>query len=198
MPTLPNVFIAKNFLQSDVCRELRIEAEKCVALPAQVTKATSRVDVKMRQTSRLSFSAATEDLINNLFRQLKPQLEEYYDVKLYGFEKFQLLLYCAGDFYKRHADRNDKPESPHYIKARRISVVLFLGNEDQADGPDSYTGGTLVVWDDSLDTPVRIEGEAGKLIAFPSDLVHEVEPVTSGKRYSIVNWFFESSSGVVN
>jgi predicted 2-oxoglutarate/Fe(II)-dependent dioxygenase YbiX len=191
MPTLPKVFIAKNFLESNICRELRVEAEKCVALPAQVTKATSRVDVNMRQTSRLSFSSATEVRINNLFRQLKPHLEEHYDVKLSGFEKFQFLLYGAGDFYKRHADRNDKPESPHFIKARRISLVLFLGNQDQTNDPDSYTGGTLVVWDDSLETPFRIEGEAGKLIAFPSDLVHEVEPVTSGKRYSIVNWFFE-------
>jgi predicted 2-oxoglutarate/Fe(II)-dependent dioxygenase YbiX len=191
MPILPNLFIAKNFLEPDVCRELRVEAEKCVALPAQVTKATSRVDVNMRQTSRLSFSTATEERINNLFHQLQPQLQDFFDVKLSGFEKFQFLLYCAGDFYKRHADRNDKPESPNYIKARRISIVLFLGNEDQTNSPDSYTGGTLVVWADSPETPLRVEGEVGKLIAFPSDLVHEVEPITSGKRYSIVNWFYE-------
>jgi predicted 2-oxoglutarate/Fe(II)-dependent dioxygenase YbiX len=191
-PLLPNLFIAKNFLDTDVCRELRAQAEQSVAAPAQVTKATGRVDVSMRQTSRLSFSTETEEFINVYFRRLKPQLEKYYDIQLSGFEKFQFLLYSKGDFYKRHADRNDKPESPDYIKARRISVVVFLSNESQTNKPDSYTGGTLVVWNnDPQKTPLRIEGEVGKLIAFPSDLMHEVEPVQSGKRYSIVNWFFE-------
>ena len=191
-PLPPNLFIAKNFLDIDVCRELRAQAEQSVAAPAQVTKATGRVDVSMRQTSRLSFSVETEELINAYFRRLKPQLEKYYAVQLTGFEKFQFLLYSKGDFYKRHADRNDKPESPDYIKARRISVVIFLSTENQTNKPDNYTGGTLVVWNsDPQKTPLRIEGEVGKLIAFPSDLMHEVEPVQSGKRYSIVNWFFE-------
>jgi predicted 2-oxoglutarate/Fe(II)-dependent dioxygenase YbiX len=193
-PPPANLFIAQNFLDIDVCRELRAEAEQSVTAPAEVTKTTGRVDISMRQTSRLSFSADTEELINAYLRQLKPQLEKYYDVQLSGFEKFQFLLYCKGDFYKRHADRNDKPESPDYIKARRISVVVFLSNENQTEQPDSYTGGTLVVWNSGIQkTPLRIEGEVGKLIAFPSDLMHEVEPVRSGKRYSIVNWFFEES-----
>ena len=191
-PLSPNLFIAKNFLDIEVCRELRARAEQSEAAPAQVTKATGRIDVSMRQTSRLSFSSDTEELINAYFRRLKSQLDKYYDVQLSGFEKFQFLLYCKGDFYKRHADRNDKPESPDYIKARRISVVIFLSNQNQTSEPDSYTGGTLAVWNSgSTTTPMKIEGEVGKLIAFPSDLVHEVEPVQSGKRYSIVNWFFE-------
>ena len=146
----------------------------------------------MRQTTRLVVTNETEESINVYFRQLQPQLETVYDLQLSGFEKFQFLLYGKGDFYKRHSDRNDKPESPSYIKARRISVVIFVSNENQDNHPDSYTGGSLVVWDsDRHKTPIRIHGEIGKLIAFPSNLAHEVEPILTGKRYSIVNWFFE-------
>ena len=192
MPTIPNVFIDKNFLDIDVCRELIAQAEQSVAVPAQVTKTTGRVDVTMRQTSRLLYSSQTEELINSHLRHLQPQLERHFDVQLSGFEKFQFLLYREGDFYRRHADRNDKPESPDYIKARRISIVIFLSNQSQEEQPNSYSGGTFVVWNNNLlKTRLKIEGEVGKLIAFRSDLVHEVEPVKSGKRYSIVNWFFK-------
>lgn len=192
MPSTPNLFIDKNFLDIDVCRELRTQAEQTVGVPAQVTKTTGRVDVTMRQTSRLSYSTQTEELIDSHLRHLQPQLENYFDVQLSGFEKFQFLLYRTGDFYKPHADRNNKPESPDYIKARRISIVIFLSNQSREEQPDHHSGGTFVVWNSNLQkTPVRIEGEVGKIIAFPSDLVHEVEPVRSGKRYSIVNWFYE-------
>lgn len=191
MPTIPYLFIDKNFLDTDVCLELRAQAEQTVGVPAQVTKTTGRVDVTMRQTSRLNCSTQTEELINSHLRHLQPQLENYFDVQLRGFEKFQFLLYRKGDFYKAHADRNDKPESPDYIKARLISIVIFLSRQSLKEQPDSYSGGTFVIWNSNLrKTQVRIEGEVGKIIAFPSDLVHEVEPVKSGKRYSIVNWFF--------
>lgn len=192
MPTIPYLFIDKNFLDIDLCRKLRAQAEQSAGVPAQVTKSTGRVDVTMRQTSRLSFSTQTEELINSHLRQLQPQLEKYFDVRLSGFEKLQFLRYRQGDFYKPHADRNDKPESPDYIKARRISIVIFLNSQSRKDQPDSYSGGTFVVWNSNLlRTPMRMEGEVGKLIAFPSNLVHEVEPVKTGERYSIVNWFFE-------
>jgi SM-20-related protein len=32
-------------------------------------------------------------------------------------------------------------------------------------------------------------GEPGLLVAFRSDVLHEVEAVTHGERYSIVSWF---------
>ena len=70
--------------------------------------------------------------------------------------------------------------------------MLFLNNESQEDQPDSYTGGTLVIWNcGNPQKPVlRVEGETGKVTAFPSDLMHQIEAVRSGERYSIVNWFF--------
>jgi SM-20-related protein len=35
-----------------------------------------------------------------------------------------------------------------------------------------------------------VEGEEGLLIAFRSDLLHEVTPVTHGERYTLVSWFY--------
>jgi predicted 2-oxoglutarate/Fe(II)-dependent dioxygenase YbiX len=187
-----DVFSAANFVDARVCNELIAEAKTSASFPAQVTKSKGRVDVDMRRTSRLIVSDQTAQRIAAYFQELKPQLETYYDLSLSGFEKFQFLLYRKGDFYKRHADKNDKTDSPAYIRARRISVVIFLNHEGQHDEPDSYTGGGLVIWtgQDPQKIPSRIEGEIGKVIAFPSELMHEVEMVKSGERYSIVNWFF--------
>jgi SM-20-related protein len=102
---------------------------------------------------------------------------------LSGVESFQFLLYREGDFYKRHADKNDRIDTPDYIKARRVSIVIFLDDETI-----SYTGGTLAVWGPA--GPIRVKGETGKVVAFRSELMHEVEPVQSGERYSIVSWYF--------
>jgi SM-20-related protein len=188
---LLDVFSINNFIDPHVCDELRAAAKQSVSVPAQVTKSKGRVDIEMRRTRRLNVLPQTEQ-IEAYFQELKPQLETYYDIRLSGFEKLQFLLYREGDFYKRHADKNDKVDSPAYIKARCISVVIFLNDEGQRGQLDSYTGGTLVLWNhrDSQSIGLRVKGETGKVIAFPSDLIHEVEPVQSGERYSIVNWFF--------
>jgi len=41
----------------------------------------------------------------------------------------------------------------------------------------------------SGDSRVVVRGEAGTLVAFPSETTHEVTPVTSGERFSIASWY---------
>ena len=137
----------------------------------------------MRRTSRLFISPEKEQQITGYLQELKPRLENHFHVRLSGVESFQFLLYREGDFYKRHADKNDRADTPAYIKARRVSIVIFLNDETVG-----YSGGTLRVW--SLSGPNRVQGQTGKAVAFPSEMKHEVEPVQSGERYSIVSWYF--------
>ena len=179
----PDVFIATNFIDPEVCADLVADAKRSSAVPAKVTKAQGRVDLEMRRTSRLFVSAEKEQQINRYLQELKPQLETHFQITLPGVESFQFLLYREGDFYKRHADKNDRPDTPAYIKARQVSIVIFMDDETV-----SYTGGTLAIW--NLEGPIRVQGETGKVVAFRSELMHEVEPVESGERYSIVSWYF--------
>jgi predicted 2-oxoglutarate/Fe(II)-dependent dioxygenase YbiX len=179
----PDVFITANFIEPAVCADLIAEAKGSSPVAAQVTKGKGRVDLDMRRTSRLFVSAEQEQQINRYLQELKPKLEAHFQTPLSGVESFQFLLYREGDFYKRHADRNDRAETPAYIKARRVSIVVFMNTETIG-----YTGGTLKIW--NLSGPIRVPGEAGKVVAFQSELMHEVEPVRSGERYSIVSWYF--------
>ena len=179
----PDVFITANFIDTVVCADFIADARQSSAVPAKVTKAEGRVDLDMRRTSRLFVSAEKEQQINRYLQELKPRLETHFQIQLTGVESFQFLLYREGDFYKRHADKNERVDTPDYIKARQVSIVIFLSDETIG-----YTGGTLTVW--SLAGPIRVQGEAGKAVAFRSELMHEVEPVQSGERYSIVSWYF--------
>jgi predicted 2-oxoglutarate/Fe(II)-dependent dioxygenase YbiX len=179
----PDVFITANFIEPAVCADLIADAKRSSAIPAQVTKAHGRVDRDMRRTSRLFVSAEKEQQINRYLQELKPRLETHFQIPLVGVESFQFLLYREGDFYKRHADKNDRPDTPAYIKARRVSIVIFMDDETV-----SYTGGTLTIW--TLAGPIRVQGETGKVVAFLSELMHQVEPVESGERNSIVSWYF--------
>ena len=55
-----------------------------------------------------------------------------------------------------------------------LSCTIFLGN------PDEYEGGALHIR--SGDADIRIKLRAGEAIIYPSDTLHEVEPVTKGER----------------
>ncbi|HYN46540.1 MAG TPA: Fe2+-dependent dioxygenase, partial [Allosphingosinicella sp.] len=55
-----------------------------------------------------------------------------------------------------------------------LSCTIFLND------PKTYEGGALRIQLGSRD--LRFKGEAGTAIVYPSDMLHEVEPVTKGER----------------
>ena len=55
-----------------------------------------------------------------------------------------------------------------------LSCTIFLSD------PDSYSGGALRIVMGTRD--IRFRGEAGSAVIYPSDMLHEVEPVTEGER----------------
>ncbi|MGZ5154759.1 MAG: Fe2+-dependent dioxygenase [Burkholderiales bacterium] len=61
-----------------------------------------------------------------------------------------------------------------------VSFTLFLSD------PASYQGGELIVNTGGLEYPVKLT--AGSLIAYPSNSLHRVEPVTSGARVAAIGW----------
>jgi PKHD-type hydroxylase len=63
---------------------------------------------------------------------------------------------------------------------RKLSLTIQLSD------PFSYNGGELHLF--TGNEPTIIPKEQGKLISFPSYVLHEVTPVTKGERYSLVAW----------
>jgi PKHD-type hydroxylase len=97
-------------------------------------------------------------------------------------EDLQFATYNVGDFYGPHYDADEKNK-------RILSISVQLSN------PLDYEGGDLCLYGIG-GSPSPTANEQGTMVIFPSNLLHEVEPVTKGVRYSLVQWFkgYESSN----
>ena len=94
-----------------------------------------------------------------------------------------LSRYEPGMTYGVHADAPylQLPTGP---LRSDVSGTLFL------EDPQSYKGGELVIHLGSETIPVK--GEPGSMIIYPSTTLHEVAPVTEGRRLSLFT-FIEST-----
>ena len=63
---------------------------------------------------------------------------------------------------------------------RKLSLTIQLSS------PEDYEGGELVL--QLSKEPDIMPKELGKMVVFPSYVLHEVRPVTKGTRYSLVAW----------
>lgn len=105
--------------------------------------------------------------------------EDFYEYDLVLTEKFQFTVYKSNSssMYKKHLDCGS-----NFVPGmeRKLSMVLQLSD------PEEYTGGDLVLH--MRQTPTIIEKKKGRIVFFPSHVLHEVTPVTSGTRMSLVGW----------
>lgn len=84
-----------------------------------------------------------------------------------------LTVYETGMGYGAHAD-SAFIELPAQTIRSDISCTVFLSN------PEESEGGALFIR--IGDAELRFKGAAGSAILYPSDTLHEVEPVTQGRR----------------
>ena len=101
---------------------------------------------------------------------------QYFNFDLFGFtEGLQFTRYDApSGFYGMHIDKILNGV------VRKLSLTIQL-----SDSKD-YEGGELAL--QFCETPVLMPKDQGKMIVFPSYVLHEVKPVTQGTRYSLVSW----------
>jgi len=85
---------------------------------------------------------------------------------------YELLRYKEGQFYVQHTDS-------FKARPRAVSCSFILN--------DNYEGGEFAFFGREL----KYKLKKGSCIMFPSNFMypHEIMPVTSGTRYSIITWF---------
>lgn len=98
--------------------------------------------------------------------------EVFPDAQIQEDSGYELLRYTTGQFYTRHTDSFKQ-------RPRAVSCSFAL-NDDYSGGEFSFWSGEKVV-----------KAKKGSAIMFPSNFMypHEIMPVTSGTRYSIITWF---------
>ncbi|PKL75150.1 MAG: hypothetical protein CVV27_16870 [Candidatus Melainabacteria bacterium HGW-Melainabacteria-1] len=169
--------IYKDLLTPEECLKIRggpfaNSSEARVMLDAAAGEA---VDVSMRKTIHHSlFPGPQSDWIAQRIRQLfELTNQSYYHFKLSGFSELLVLEYELGGFYDWHHDLGQGR-----LSTRKLSCVVFLSD------PADYAGGRL-----QLERPERdLPRNQGLAIVFPSYLNHRVEPLSAGRRWSLVAW----------
>lgn len=112
--------------------------------------------------------------IVNKYIMTFPLLNNYPLFHIQSDSGYTLLKYDEGDFYKIHTDQDLDKDKP-----RIISCVACLNGD--------YNGGEFSF----LNKKKTFKLKKGSVLMFPSNFMfsHEVLPITSGTRYSIVTWF---------
>jgi PKHD-type hydroxylase len=158
--------------------------EECAQLIAEFTpqlKPAAIEGLDASQSAGLRKSSAVfvfpSDATGWVFKRLNKAARDINDA-LYGFEAgqfregFQFTRYEVGEYYGPHFDIG-----PGRLAERKLSMTVQLSD------PADYTGGELLIY------PEFVAGkEQGSMTVFPSFMCHNVLPVKSGVRFSLVSW----------
>jgi SM-20-related protein len=195
------LFVQPHFLDSAFCHQVVSELHSApktnsavvrerVAVGTAPGAVSTLVDRRSRKTQQVCASAAIVQQIQQQLQGIQPAIGEHFGLTLTGLEQPLFYAYETGSFFGAHRDSNQAAGVPQFIQDRRVSTIIFLNSAE------CYTGGALTFYgliDNWQDYGFPLIGETGMLVAFRSDILHEVKPVTAGARYTIANWFAASS-----
>lgn len=134
---------------------------------------------KAKQNTQLHDAAAYEQSSQLLLNALGAH-EDFRNFTLpVSIAPPMMTRYGPGMHYGAHADNAflNLPGGP--IRSD-LSCTIFLND------PDSYEGGALRIVLGTRD--VRFKGAAGSAVIYPSDMLHEVERVSSGTRLVAISF----------
>jgi predicted 2-oxoglutarate/Fe(II)-dependent dioxygenase YbiX len=143
-----------------------------------------RVDKNIRDTQHVEMGSLFPKIVDLLKDTVREVINPFYEVQISESEVPQILSYGVGGHYCPHIDGESlwQPPTGELIwkksTDRDLSMVFYLN--------DDFEGGDFIF----PDLKIKVRPEPGMLICFPSNRYykHGVEPVTKGKRYSIVCW----------
>ena len=177
------IVVVPDVIPSELCDVVLNEFSNCDDWIAAVTAAGKTDAERQCFTIGISFSSIIEKnketrqkIDQELFICAAKAIQEYNKqisfCKIQEDSGYELLRYKEGHFYTQHTDSfKNRP--------RAVSCSFALN--------DDYEGGEFAFFDRELVYNLK----KGSCIMFPSNFMypHEIMPVTSGTRYSIVTWF---------
>ncbi|NJN03284.1 MAG: redoxin domain-containing protein [Leptolyngbyaceae cyanobacterium RM1_1_2] len=107
---------------------------------------------------------------------LFPEIEKVFGLKVTHREEYKIGCYDAakGGFFKQHRDNFDR-----HLSHRRVAMTMNLNDDYGGGGLNFPEYGNFVY-----------RPAAGGAVIFPCSLMHQALPVTSGKRFMMVSFFF--------
>jgi SM-20-related protein len=198
------ILVRHGFLSDDLCQQVVAGIRSGEGSKGTVgnDQGDYVVDESSRRVSQIEVGEETSALIEVPLRELKPVLEEHFHVALSHYQRPTFLSYGIGDYYVPHTDsRDDNVDS--VSRERKVSVVIFLNHPSEKEAEGCYGGGELTFFGLMTAPGMEARGlplvaERGLLVAFRSDLVHQVTPITHGQRFSIVTWYASGGNQTIH
>lgn len=134
---------------------------------------------RISEISWIPINKFTYSLYQKINRLILDVNESFYKFDLLSLERLQFTRYNSNvsGLYNKHLDCGTLND---YNIDRKLSMVMQLSD------PDDYSGGDLVLH--CSQDPSVVEKKQGRIVFFPSHILHEVTPITSGNRLSLVSW----------
>lgn len=173
--TVENWAYANNVCTKEQCQDIIRIGESL--LPATATTFGGNCpDIRDSKVSWIHPGPGTQQIFRHLSNVVNTINERFFKFDLVGFEEgLQFTKYEApAGKYDLHIDKM------HGASVRKLSIVIQLSD------PADYEGGDLLLKFGGED--VKMEKQQGFMAVFPSYVLHGVQPVTAGTRYSLVAW----------
>lgn len=181
------IFTAEEVLSSDVCEAILDEYKDStewepsyVGSPAGVvidTDIRSASIISMSNSETLSRNSSVrkeldEEVFHAVGRCISAYHKQFPEFGVHQDSGYDMLRYRTGERYTQHVDSSSEV-------FRTVSCSISLN--------DGFSGGEFSFFNGAYN---RIAPK-GSAILFPSNFMypHQILPVTSGERYSIVTWF---------
>lgn len=180
-PRHPPVLVLPNLITAEHCRRLIAAWEAGSRYQGGVASAKSGHEVetaiKIREDLALpDRSAEAQELFAAFRRRLFPEVARNFHYQITRAETLRLGCYHAeaGGSFKAHRD-----DSSPAVRHRAFAMSLFLNT-------GAYRGGTLRFPEYG---PEDYNPPAGSAVVFSCSLLHEVTPVTEGRRFGLFGFF---------
>jgi peroxiredoxin/predicted 2-oxoglutarate/Fe(II)-dependent dioxygenase YbiX len=139
---------------------------------------------KKRRDINLADTPLLDPMNEIVIRRIKPEIEKAFQFTITRFERHIVACYDAANqgFFNRHRDNTTKGTAH-----RRFAMSLNLNTGD-------YAGGCLRFpeYGSQLYSP-----DAGEAVIFSCSLLHEVTPVTQGRRYALLSFFYSDEDAAL-
>ena len=138
--------------------------------------------VKMRRDIYLESGPWLDRVRDALVRRVLPEIQRCFNFQVTQHEVFKVIRYDEGAGYFRPHRDNESKDTRH----RRFAMTLNLNT-------GAYAGGELRYPEFG---PDLYEPERGGAAIFSCSLLHEALPVTRGKRYALLGFFFSDAESM--
>lgn len=152
---------------------------------SQSTKSNSS-ELNFPRKSMVKFHNYGEDT-SWFFHKLNWAIEQlnnqFYNFDLNGYDSVQYTEYYDYEQGKYDFHMDTFMTNPIENEMRKLSITMLL-NEPEID----FEGGEFEINQHKEIDPIKVDAKRGRIIAFPSFMLHRVAPVTKGTRKSLVVW----------